>query len=143
VLNVFFHYSDRQLTVKNKVKIRAFIQDIFINEEVNMKRIDYVFCSDEFLLNINKSFLNHDTFTDIVTFDLSDHPNEIIGEIYISIDRVKENATMHNCNFKTEILRVLFHGSLHLCGYKDKAKKDVIEMRAKENFYISTYELGL
>jgi rRNA maturation RNase YbeY len=108
-----------------------------------MKRIDYIFCSDEFLLNINRSFLNHDTFTDIVTFDLSDHPNEIIGEIYISIDRVKENATLHNCSFTTEILRVLFHGSLHLCGYKDKSKKDIIEMRGKEDFYISTYELGL
>lgn len=143
MLNVFFHYSDRQLTIKNKVKIRAFIQDIFKAEKVTMKRIDYIFCSDEFLLNINRSFLNHDTFTDIVTFDLSDHPNEIIGEIYISIDRVKENATMHNCSFTTEILRVLFHGSLHLCGYKDKSKKDILEMRGKEDFYISTYELGL
>ena len=110
---------------------------IFKQENVPCNIINYIFCSDEYLLQINQSALNHDYYTDIITFPLSDKGQPIDAEIYISIDRVKENAPIHNTTFKQEIARVVAHGALHLCGYKDKAKKDVEIMREKEEVYIA------
>lgn len=137
---VFFNYDDRVLQLNHKRKIRSFIASIFDKEKRVLHRLDYVFCSDETLLQVNRSFLQHDYYTDIITFDLSgDHPG-IKGEVYISVDRVKENALMLKTGFEEEMLRVLFHGVLHLCGYKDKKKKDILIMREKEDYYISLYK---
>ena len=90
------------------------------------------------MLSINNKFLGHDTYTDIITFPLNEVGEAISGEIYISVDRVRENAANEGCTIKKELHRVLFHGVLHLCGYKDKTKKDKKTMTAKENFYLAS-----
>jgi rRNA maturation RNase YbeY len=100
--------------------------------------LSYVFCSDEYLLQINQEYLNHDTLTDIVTFDNSEDPKKIEGDIFISIDRIKENGEKLG-TLETELERVMVHGLLHLLGYKDKKKEDKEVMTAKEDFYIKQY----
>ena len=100
----------------------------------------YIFCDDEYLLNINRRFLKHDYYTDIITFDLSEEGSSIIGEIYISIDRVNENAAIHGSTTEQEINRVIFHGVLHLCGYKDKTAKQKLTIRKKEDKYLREFQ---
>ncbi len=136
----FFNYADREASITNKRTLRSFITNIFQMEGKKLERLDYIFCSDEYLLKINQDFLKHDTYTDIVSFDLSTNTKETTGEIYISIDRVKENAIQLKHHFGVELLRVLFHGALHLCGYGDKTKNEMAIMREKENFYIEMYK---
>ena len=104
-----------------------------------MGGLNYIFCSDKELLRINQEFLGHDFYTDIVTFELSETPGKIQGEIYISIDRVKENAKKLGVSFKSELHRVIFHGALHLCGYGDKTKSEKEEMRETEDYYLELY----
>jgi probable rRNA maturation factor len=128
------------VTVKNKAALKEMIVAIFKKEKVLLKRLDYVFCSDELLLNINQEFLKHDYYTDIITFNLSE-TKDVQGEIYVSIDRVKENAASNNIFFKEELARVLFHGALHLCGYKDKKKEETSLMRKKENYYLGCFHV--
>ncbi|QEC70221.1 rRNA maturation RNase YbeY [Panacibacter ginsenosidivorans] len=137
---VYFHYADRKLTIAGKNKIKQTVEFLFRKEKLKLDKLNYVFCSDEYLLQINNQFLNHDFYTDIITFDLSE-TNKTIGEIYISLDRVKDNAIQRGVFFKEELLRVLFHGALHLCGYKDKKKTEIKIMRAKENYYIKAFHL--
>jgi len=137
--NVFFHYADRQLNMPEKRKIQAFIENIFKKERKSLHRIDYIFCSDEYLLNINKTYLQHDYYTDIITFELSD-TGETEAEIYISMDRVKDNAAQFNEPYYKEIRRVIFHGALHLCGYKDKSTAETILMRKMEDKYLALFE---
>lgn len=132
---ILFHYADRKLIIKGKKKIKEVVGIIFKKEKVNFDRLDYIFCSDEYLLEINKNFLKHDYYTDIITFNLSDS-TYIKGEIYISIDRVKDNAVSNNQGFYLELARVMFHGALHLCGYTDKKKNEKAIMRSKEDFYL-------
>lgn len=132
---VLFHYADRKLSIKGKRKIKEIIKAISVREKVALQRLDYIFCSDDYLLDINQKFLNHDYYTDIITFDLSER-NGIKGEIYISVDRVKENALSNNIIFEEEVARVIFHGFLHLCGYKDKKKADIQLMRKREDYYL-------
>ena len=138
---IFFHSADKaptQLLQKTKLKLQ--IEQLFIKEQVVLDSLSYVFCSDEYLLKINREFLNHDFYTDIITFDLSETQVGVIGEIYISLDRVKENAAGLGISFSEELLRVLFHGALHLCGYRDKKKAEIMEMRKKEEQYLRLYQ---
>ncbi|MBG9375756.1 rRNA maturation RNase YbeY [Panacibacter sp. DH6] len=137
---VYFHSADRKLTVNSKTGIKRAANNIFEEEMMVLNRIDYIFCSDQFLLQINRDFLQHDYFTDIITFDLSDTPG-ITGEVYISVDRVKENAVVHRTSFLDEVLRVIFHGALHLCGYKDKKTPEQKLMRAREDYYINKFHV--
>lgn len=104
------------------------------SEGHTLERIDYIFCSDEFLLKVNRAHLDHDEYTDIITFPLEEDP--IVGEIYISIDRVRENADSFGVSFEEELHRVMIHGVLHLCGYDDHEDDDIEEIREKEAFYI-------
>lgn len=136
---VTFRYADRKLVLAQKTAIRAFVETIFKKEKKKLAHINYVFCSDAYLLNINRDFLSHDYYTDIITFGLSEPGEPVEAEIYISVDRVKDNAVQLGVSFKEEMLRVIFHGALHLCGYKDKKKSDITLMREKENHYLSTY----
>jgi rRNA maturation RNase YbeY len=102
--------------------------------------MSYVFCSDEFLLQINRDYLKHDYYTDIISFDLSLSKNSpIIGEIYISVDTIRDNAKRFETTIQQELHRVIFHGALHMCGYKDKTKKDQALMTVKEDEYLSLY----
>ncbi len=120
--------------------VKDWIKQIASNKGFKIITLNYIFCTDEYLLDININYLNHDTYTDIVTFDQSEKKTEIEGDIYISIDRVKENAKNQQTEYKEELLRVLAHGLLHLCGYKDKTKSDKAEMRKEENQSLSLYQ---
>ncbi|HMZ45227.1 MAG TPA: rRNA maturation RNase YbeY [Chitinophagaceae bacterium] len=136
---VYFNNADRNLVYKNKTNLKQFVATIFELEKIELETINYIFCSDEYLLKINQQFLNHHYYTDIITFCLSSPKQPIISEAYISIDRVKENAYEFNTSFNNEIRRVVFHGALHLCGYKDKSKKSIDLMREKETFYLNMF----
>lgn len=137
---ISFNSGDRRFIFSNKTKLKKFIEALFKKEQHRLSHIHYVFCSDEFLLNINNTFLQHDYYTDIITFGLSEKDQPIEAEIYISIDRVKENANGLGIGYQQEMLRVIFHGALHLCGYKDKKKSEIITMRAKEDQYLQRYQ---
>ena len=134
------YFSGRR---KNRPHLK---RDVFIDvirqvSQENKKvfeAIQYVFLNDEELLDINIQYLNHNTFTDIITFDLTEGGG-IIGEIYVSLDRIIENASIFNVSVKEEFLRVLFHGALHLLGYKDKSAKDKQAMREAETYCINLY----
>jgi rRNA maturation RNase YbeY len=101
--------------------------------------LNYIFSSDKTLLNINRRYLKHDYYTDIITFDLSENSRQIIGEIYISVERVKDNAEKLRLSMVSELHRVIFHGALHLCGYNDKMKADMEKMRDREQHYLGKY----
>jgi len=131
-----FLTGDRKFTFQQKKSTKTFIELMFKKEKKELLQITYVFCSDEFLLKMNNDFLQHDYYTDIITFGLSLKNKPVEAEIYISIDRVKDNAKQLGLLYKTEMLRVLFHGVLHLCGYKDKTKSEILIMRAKEERYL-------
>lgn len=134
-----FRYADRRLTLTQKTAVRAFVENLFRNEKKPLAQINYIFCSDEYLLDINRSFLQHDYYTDIITFGLSAPGEPVEAEIYISTDRVKDNAGQLSISFRDEMLRVIFHGALHLCGYKDKKKADIALMRKKEDYYLQLF----
>ncbi|MCW3107839.1 MAG: metal-dependent hydrolase YbeY [Segetibacter sp.] len=135
-----FNYADTNpISLKGKKEVKGFIVDVFKLEAKALKELNYIFCSDQYLLEINKSYLQHDYFTDIITFDLSDG-DETVGEIYISIDRVRENSISHSTKYTEEMLRVILHGALHLIGYKDKKKSEITIMRDKEEYYLRLFE---
>lgn len=119
--------------LKNKENIKTWIKEVIKNHQHIPVKINYIFCSDEYLLKINKEFLNHDYYTDIITFDNAEYEGEVESDIFVSIDRIKDNATTLNEPFLREFHRVLIHGVLHLLGYKDKSEADELAMRAKEN----------
>jgi rRNA maturation RNase YbeY len=119
-------------------QLKPFIKSLVLSEGLVSGDIAIVFCSDEYLLKINQDFLNHDYYTDIITFDYCE--NGIVnGDLLISLDRVLENSTKENTSFLEELHRVVFHGVLHLCGFKDKSKKDIEMMRFKESHYLNLY----
>ena len=120
----------------NEPLIKDWLKSVIISEGKIPGEIQYVFCDDKQLLEINKQYLNHDTLTDIITFPSSNNNNIISGEIYISIERVKENSKELNTNFSQEIQRVIVHGILHLIGYDDHSSSDKIQMRSKEDYYL-------
>ena len=140
-MQVKFYYES-VTRIRQIGRLKSFISDIFKSEGKQLNQLTYIFCSDEYLLQINRQFLNHDYYTDIISFDMSEHPGAPTqGEIYISIDRVKENASIQHNSIEQELHRVIFHGALHLCGYKDKQKKQQQQMRAREDYYLSRYGL--
>lgn len=138
-LKVRFFYTYRGYYIKESGKISKHIELIFKEEGKKLAGLNYIFCSDKDLLTINKKYLKHNYHTDIVTFNLSERRGIIQGESYISIDRVKTNAANFNVSFRNELLRVVFHGALHLCGYNDKTIKEINLMRKKEDYYLSSY----
>lgn len=123
-----------------RIAFKKFIVGLFSQEGFSLKELDYVFCDDAFLLDINQRFLQHDELTDIITFDLSEGEG-VKGEIYISVDRVRENALSFGVRFGEEMRRVMIHGALHLCGYKDKTSAERKVMRAKEDEYLHQLRL--
>ncbi len=133
----FFYEALVSLRDRNKLKL--FIKEIFRKEKKKLSGLNYIFCSDKRLLEINRQFLQHDYYTDIITFELSPAGTPVEGEIYISIDRVKDNARQHQSTFTRELHRVIFHGVLHLCGYKDKTTTQEKVMREKEDYYLDRY----
>ena len=132
---ISFQKEDATFTLKEKTKHKAWLNANAKKEDYVLLELTYLFCSDDYLHTINLTYLNHDTLTDIITFDNSEAPKEggIEGDIFISIDRVKENAKTYEVTFQEELRRVMAHGLLHLMGYKDKSPKAKQEMRAKED----------
>lgn len=135
-----FYEQDVNARLKDRRKLSAFLDDLVLrNLDVKRSQLTYIFCSDEHLLQMNRQFLDHDTFTDIITFDLSENEYELTGEIYISTERVQDNATKYNTTYNQELHRVIFHGALHLCGFKDKKDADKKEMRRQEDLCLAAY----
>ena len=135
------HYnSETDFELKNQEKISNWIKKSILNEEHKLEEISYIFCNDDYLLEKNQTYLKHDTLTDIISFDYS--VGKIIsGDIFISIERVKENAHKFKVDFLEELHRVIIHGILHYCGYKDKTKEEKTLMRAKEDYYLSLLKI--
>lgn len=138
--SVLFFEENCKSKLSNKRLLKSYlIQETHKNLIIDYVKLTYIFCTDDALLERNIQFLNHDTYTDIITFDLSEDENHLIGEIYISIDRVKENAEKFNTSYDNELHRVLFHGWLHLLGYSDKSSEKKTEMRSMEDKHINDY----
>ena len=135
-ISLFF---EKAVKLRNRMRLKRFIIDLFAAEGVELKQLNYIFCSDEELLTINRQFLNHDFLTDVITFPLSAANEPVEAEIYISVDRVKDNAGMLAQTAEKELHRVMVHGALHLCGYTDKTKKEIATIRAKEDEYLERY----
>lgn len=134
----FFSENDFQL--EGEEKHRAWLAGITSSEAKELGEINYIFCDDEYLHKINVDYLNHDTYTDIISFDYTSG-NLLSGDIYVSTERVAENAQNFDQKFETELLRVMAHGLLHLCGYKDKSESESREMRQKEEEKIQMFHV--
>jgi rRNA maturation RNase YbeY len=132
-------YSETDFNLNNKQTYKNWLKSIIEKNSKRVGEINYIFCDDPYLLEINQKYLNHDFYTDIITFDYSEG-KKIHGDIYISIDRVRENATLYNQTFDKELLRVLSHGVLHLCGFDDQNQEDKIQMTNQEDEAIILYD---
>lgn len=133
--NITFHSEDVDFHLVNEKQIIKWLQNTIKNEGRTVSELSYIFCSDDYLHKMNLEYLNHDTYTDIITFDYTEG-SVVGGDIFISIDRVKENALKFKTEFVNELSRVIVHGVLHLVGYKDKTNKEKELMRSKEDFYL-------
>ena len=132
---ITFHKEGVSLSI-NTTQISTWLSACIANLGYNLGELSIIFCCDEYLLDINKKHLNHDFYTDIITFNYSVE-KKLNGDLFISVDRVKDNAILFNENFNVELFRVIIHGVLHLCGFNDKTIDEQKEMRSKENYYLS------
>ena len=136
------------ITLRDRTRLKQFLVSLFKKEGKSLGELQYIFCSDDYLLDINRQYLNHDYYTDIITFDLSDTfgladgGHSINAEIYISVDRVRDNAQEFGSSLRQELHRVIFHGALHLCGYKDKSPTQEKEMRKMEEKYLTLWNVS-
>ena len=136
---ILFNNNGISPAIKDKPALKQFLVSIFRNEGVKFKSVSYIFCKDDYLLKLNQRYLNHDTLTDILTFTLSGKTSTIISEIYISVERIRENAAFLKINYQQELYRVMIHGILHLCGYSDHTPQQKTVMRKKEDYYLFQY----
>jgi probable rRNA maturation factor len=135
---IAFSFIDVEVSGFDMVNVSSWLELVCKEEMKEVGDINYIFCNDEYLLEINRSYLDHDYYTDVITFDYSEGPC-LSGDIFVSIDRVMENAKDFNVSFLNELCRVVVHGILHLAGYKDKLKDDEQLMRSKEDYYLLNY----
>lgn len=131
-----FFTEDITYTLKQKTKIRAWITATIKEEGYALEELNFILCSDAYLLRINQDYLQHDDYTDVITFDNAEALKTILGDIFISIDRIKENAKQFQSTTETELCRIMIHGTLHLLGYKDKTKAAKTQMTTKEDYYL-------
>jgi rRNA maturation RNase YbeY len=136
---ISFNYEN-EFELQNEDQITTWISAVILSENKKEGDINYIFCDDDYLLNLNEQYLDHDTLTDIISFDYS-VGNELHGDIFISVERVRENAQDFNVTFEEELKRVLVHGVLHYCGYKDKSEEDEQLMRSKEDEKIKMFHV--
>lgn len=134
--SINFFTEDTNYTIKNKRAIKAWLAAAIEKEGYALQELNFILCSDEYLLRLNQDYLNHDTYTDVITFDNAEVLKTIVGDIFISIERVKENAATFKHTVATELCRVIIHGTLHLLGYKDKSKAAKKLMTEKEDHYL-------
>lgn len=135
---VSFHSEDINFQLKQETSIQQWIDAVIEHQNANLIGLNYIFCSDAYLHNINLEYLNHDTLTDIITFPYLTPP-DVEGDIFISIDRVRENADTFKVSFEQELRRVIIHGVLHLCGQADKTDEEATQMRRKEEEALAMY----
>ena len=138
---IIFFNEDIDFKFQGKNKFKNWLKKVSEKEGFTIGELNYIFCSDEYLHKINLEYLDHDTYTDIITFDNSEVETVIEGDIFVSIERVKENSQILNIIFEEELKRVIVHGLLHLCGYDDHAPEDKVEMRRLESDYIIGFDL--
>ena len=131
-----FFTEEINYKLKSKALLRQWINDTIRAEGYKLSELTYIFCSDAYLLNINQQYLDHDTYTDIITFDNSERDDVVLGDIFISIERIRENAAKYNVPETDELHRVIIHGVLHLLGYTDKSTANKQKMTEKEDFYL-------
>jgi rRNA maturation RNase YbeY len=136
---IYFFSEEIDFELKEKLIRKRWLKSIATKAGYTVRELNYVFCSDEYLYRMNLEYLNHETYTDIITFDNSEKEFDVAGDIFISIDRVNENAKTHKQKVEIELNRVLVHGLLHLMGYKDKTKEESTLMRQKEEESINLY----
>ena len=136
-----FFFIDVKITLSERRRLKTFIERMFRNEGIQINSLVIIFCSDEYLLGVNRRFLNHYYYTDIITFNLADKEELVEGEIYISTDRIRENALINKVALQNELHRIIFHGVLHLCGFKDKKPNEKTLMTIEENKYLKMYFL--
>jgi len=136
---IHFYFDNVAFSFRNRNKLKHFISQIFKANKKKLATLSYVFSTDREVLRINRSYLNHDFYTDVIAFDLSETGLEIQGEIYISVDRVRQNAKTFHVPFNEELHRVIFHGTLHLCGFRDKASADRAIMMNEETRCLTRY----
>ena len=136
---IAFHFKS-ELVIQKKTDYADWINRVIVSEGFSAGQIDYIFCTDDYLLELNKDYLNHDTFTDIITFDYRDG-SIISGDIFISTDRVQDNAKKFDVEFSNELRRVMIHGILHLAGFGDKSKEEKDIMRLKEDEKIKMFHV--
>ena len=134
---ISFFEEDITYKLKHKTALKEWITQTIHAEGFKLKELSYIFCSDNYLLQINRQYLNHDTYTDIITFDNSDTAKTVLGDIFISIERIQENAAKFGITETDELHRVIIHGVLHLLGYKDKTAVTKQKMTQKEDFYLN------
>lgn len=132
-----YNNIDSKYIIKGKRRLGIWIQSCIMEEGKELESISFNLCTDNYIIQLNNDSLQHDYYTDIITFELNEKNEPIIGDIYISIDRVQENSKLYQTTFIQELNRVIIHGVLHLCGYKDKSKKHEQLMRQKENYYLN------
>ncbi|WP_162416678.1 rRNA maturation RNase YbeY [Cyclobacterium roseum] len=137
---IYFFEEETQAKLKQKRIVKRWIQETAIKKGFRIQSLNYIFCTDPYLLAINISYLNHDTYTDIITFDQSETIGEIEADIFISTERVKENASQQDSDYQTELLRVMIHGVLHLCGHKDSSPKEKSQMRKEETEALQSFQ---
>ena len=137
-----FHYLVSEFHFPRRSEVKRFLFDQLKAHGKRIENINYVFCDDKYLLGLNIEYLKHNTLTDIITFELSSTEEDILAEIYISIDRVRENAIKFKTTFRSELLRVMFHGVLHLLGLKDKTENEAQVMRAKEDELLNLFHIS-
>ena len=136
---IFFHFTVAPFYFPHRNRLKMFLHRQMKGEEGPIEALHYIFCSDEFLHRMNQDYLGHDTYTDIITFPLSRKGQPLVADIYISIDRVRDNSTNLQTRFLQELHRVVFHGALHLCGYKDKTAREVETMRCMEDRWLDKF----
>lgn len=132
-------FYETSVSLQHRTRLKQFITSLLKKEGRALESLNFVFCTDERLLDINQQYLAHHYYTDIISFELTAKPQPLEGEIYISVDRVRDNALQLGESFKRELHRVIFHGVLHFCGYKDKSARDQQIMRAMEEKYLKRY----
>ena len=135
-----FFTEDTKFNLSQKIPTRQWLTSVATNEGFSVGELNYIFCSDDYLLQVNREYLEHDYYTDIITFDNSEEENRLEGDIFVSIDRVRDNARQLNVPEEQELRRVLAHGLLHLCGYGDKTDEEVNQMRQKEEESLASWQ---
>jgi rRNA maturation RNase YbeY len=139
---IFFYSFDRPVDLKRRTSIKNLIVRIFTSEKIALNKVTFILCSDKHLLKLNRKYLNHNFYTDVISFLLSSKSEPVFGEVYLSSDRIKENAKKYGVSYQNELLRVIIHGALHLSGFEDQTKAQRKIMREKENFYLSLFKIS-